>query len=145
MAQGAIVGFAAARDLGHRQDSRLRDLNSARRTLARHRKFQRALWDLYAAPKIDLELSTPETIVCRCEEVTAQHVNAALADQSSIGDLKRATRAGMGSCQGRYCGPLLCRALATKLGLQQPTEALRFAPRMPIKPVTIADLARWPK
>jgi D-hydroxyproline dehydrogenase subunit alpha len=144
MAQGTITGFAAARDLGHWKDSYIDDVVSARRALARHRKFQRALWNIYAAPKLNLELATPETIVCRCEEVTAQTVAAALVEGSSIGELKRATRAGMGSCQGRYCGPVLYRALAPKLGCE-PTEDMRFAPRMPIKPVTIADIARWPK
>jgi NADPH-dependent 2,4-dienoyl-CoA reductase/sulfur reductase-like enzyme len=144
LAQGRIVGYAAARDLGHWGNDLAPDVDLARRAAKRHGRFQRALWGLYSAPRLNLELATPETIVCRCEEVTAGTITAALEDQPSIGDLKRATRAGMGSCQGRYCGPILSRALAAKLG-SEPTEDLRFAPRMPVKPVTIAAIAQWPK
>jgi len=50
----------------------------------------------------------------------------------------------MGPCQGRYCGVILSQLLATALG-RTLEEDLRFAPRMPIKPVAIADIARWEK
>ena len=48
-----------------------------------------------------------DTEVCRCEEVTAGEVRAAVdelgsADQRTV---KLLTRAGMGWCQGRICGP----------------------------------------
>lgn len=48
-----------------------------------------------------------DTEVCRCEEVTAGQVRAAVdelgaADQRTV---KLLTRAGMGWCQGRICGP----------------------------------------
>ena len=56
----------------------------------------------------------------------------------ALGAVKRLTRAGMGRCQGRYCGPVLA-ALSTDeeaaLG-----EAAFWAPRPPIKPITIADI-----
>jgi bacterioferritin-associated ferredoxin len=81
-------------------------------------------------------------LVCRCEEITLKQIEAALADGApSIGELKRATRAGMGACQGRYCGPILSQLLAERLG-RPLDEELRFAPRMPVKPVRIADIAR---
>jgi hypothetical protein len=47
----------------------------------------------------------------------------------------------MGSCQGRYCGPLLARTLAERQG-RVLDESIMFAPRMPVKPVAIADIAR---
>ena len=46
----------------------------------------------------------------------------------------------MGRCQGRYCGPLLNRLVAERCGAPQ-DEFSGFAPRVPVKPVTIADLA----
>jgi NAD(P)H-nitrite reductase large subunit len=89
-----------------------------------------------------LDLATPETVVCRCEEVAANQIEAALDEGCpSIGELKRATRAGMGACQGRYCGPLLSGLMAKRLG-RAPEEDLRFAPRIPLKPVPVADIAR---
>lgn len=50
---------------------------------------------------------TDETVVCRCEEVTAGAVREAVGTLGA-GDLrtvKLLTRAGMGWCQGRMCEP----------------------------------------
>lgn len=45
---------------------------------------------------------TPETIVCRCEDVT----HARASQFKSWRDAKNQTRIGMGPCQGRVCGPV---------------------------------------
>jgi hypothetical protein len=56
------------------------------------------------APRAELrELATDETIVCRCEDVTLGACRIA----SSAREAKLATRAAMGACQGRICGPVL--------------------------------------
>jgi NAD(P)H-nitrite reductase large subunit len=50
---------------------------------------------------------TPETDVCRCEEVPAARITEAV-EQLGAADartVKLLTRAGMGWCQGRMCGP----------------------------------------
>jgi NAD(P)H-nitrite reductase large subunit len=141
LAQGTIVGQAVAADLRHASRNQ-ENLAAARQRLASHRRFQTALWRFYVAPPLTLELASPETLICRCEEITLGRIDAALADGApSIGELKRATRAGMGACQGRYCGPLLSQLLAERLG-RPLDEEVRFAPRMPVKPVRIADIAR---
>jgi len=143
LAQGTLTGFAAASELGYRIAGDLASERvSAQRALARHKKFQNALWQLYAAPRLGLELASPETLICRCEEISAGQIEAALAEGcTSIGGLKRATRAGMGACQGRYCGPILAALMAERRG-RVPDDEFRFAPRVPIKPVSVADLAR---
>jgi NAD(P)H-nitrite reductase large subunit len=49
----------------------------------------------------------PDTEVCRCEEVPAERIREAV-DGLGAGDartVKLLTRAGMGWCQGRMCGP----------------------------------------
>jgi Pyruvate/2-oxoglutarate dehydrogenase complex, dihydrolipoamide dehydrogenase (E3) component, and related enzymes len=46
-------------------------------------------------------LATPETTVCRCEDVRYNQ----LKEQPSWADAKLQTRCGMGPCQGRICGP----------------------------------------
>jgi D-hydroxyproline dehydrogenase subunit alpha len=53
--------------------------------------------------------------------------------------VKRRTRLGMGRCQGSYCAPILAALLAEKQGRPLDQKA-SFAPRAPIKPVSIADL-----
>lgn len=143
LAEGTIVGNAAAADLGHKVDAKA--AIAARHALRRHRRFQKALWRFYRAPRLNLELADPDTIVCRCEEVTLDRIERAVEEGCpSIGDLKRTTRAGMGPCQGRYCGPILSEVFAKTMD-RAADEDLRFAPRMPVKPVAIADIARWPK
>jgi D-hydroxyproline dehydrogenase subunit alpha len=143
LAQGTLVGLAAASELGYPIAGDLAaERTRAQRDLARHRKFQAALWRLYSAPRLGLGLATADTILCRCEEVSLGQIDAALAEGCpSIGELKRTTRAGMGACQGRYCGPILAAMMAERLG-RLPEEELRFAPRTPVKPVDVADLAR---
>ncbi len=50
------------------------------------------------------------TIVCRCEEVTAGALRTELAaGLRSLAALKKATRAGMGRCQGRFCAATVAR------------------------------------
>jgi D-hydroxyproline dehydrogenase subunit alpha len=140
LAEGTIVGLSVAQDLGHKIDEAQRE--RARATLRRHRRFQRALWDLYEAPPYSTRYATAETVICRCEEVTLGQIEQALAEKmASAGTVKRRTRLGMGRCQGRYCAPVLEALLAERLGKER-GEFTGFAPRVPVKPVPIGELAR---
>ena len=49
------------------------------------------------------------SLVCECEEVSVSEVNTAIShlDVHTLTDLRRRTRAGMGTCQGELCA---CRA-----------------------------------
>ncbi|MDE0009144.1 MAG: (2Fe-2S)-binding protein, partial [Gammaproteobacteria bacterium] len=60
-----------------------------------------------------------------------------------IGSLKRRTRAGMGRCQGRYCGPVIAALIAERTDTLLDEFSL-FAPRPPVKPVPIGAIARPP-
>jgi len=73
----------------------------------------------YAALKPALfDLITDDTIVCRCERVTAREVKAAIADgDATLRGVKGRTRAGMGRCQGRICGHLVSRLIAKQTGV----------------------------
>jgi thioredoxin reductase len=135
-AEGAIAGAAAVRKLGFAAA----DPERARKILQRARAFQAALWRLYDHPPHDFATVPPETLFCRCEEVTKGALDAALDhEHGDIGALKRATRVGMGRCQARYCGPALVQLQALR---RQEAVADRsfFAPRAPIKPVRIATV-----
>lgn len=140
LAQGGIVGAAAARHAGCNTAVPA----DARAALRRHLDFQAALWRLYA-PMLASPLATcttPDTILCRCEEVSLAAVEAAYADGvESLGAVKRRCRIGMGRCQGRYCGPVLEGLHAARHGTKR-DEFSGFAPRAPARPVAIRDLAR---
>jgi D-hydroxyproline dehydrogenase subunit alpha len=134
--EGRIAGAAAAAACGHGDGH---DLFADQRALVRHRRFQRRLWALHAPAPHPLT-ATDETIICRCEEVTLAEMRAAMGDHAGhVGTVKRVTRLGMGSCQGRYCGPVAVRLLAARRG--KAIEDLSFfAPRVPIKPVAISTI-----
>ncbi len=130
--EGTIAGRAAAGGQG--------PTAGELRRLGLHRAFQNALWTLYAAPIPRLEDVPAEAQVCRCEEVTKGALDEALAVGSTdIGAVKRATRIGMGRCQGRYCAPALAGLMARRSGVD-PQDLSFFAPRVPVKPVPIGAL-----
>ena len=59
------------------------------------------------------ELARPDTLVCRCEDVTRRQAQqAAEVHGDSMRAIKMGCRAGMGPCQARICGPAL-QAMAT--------------------------------
>lgn len=131
LARGRLAGLAAARDLGFAvpEDSQ------ARIALERAIAFQGALWTIFDAPRIDVAAIADDTIVCRCEEVTAGTLRATQAGgATSLAALKKATRAGMGRCQGRMCGAVVARLCGAT------DEAGFAAPRAPVKPVAAAAL-----
>ena len=136
MVEGRIAGRAAAASLGFGD---AHDRFADDHALTRHRRFQRRLWALHdIAPRLP---DVPDdTLICRCEEITAGQVRAGMDEgPGHAGTLKRATRVGMGRCQGRYCGPVVARMVADATG-QTLTDHSHFAPRVPIKPVAIAAI-----
>jgi len=141
LAQGTLSGLAAAAALGHALPAQAVDLRAkAASDLARHRRFQRALWQIYRAAPWTAKLARSDTLICRCEEVSFGDIETALAeDLQAIGAVKRRTRLGMGRCQGRYCAPILDAVLAERCGRAR-DEFSGFAPRPPARPVSIADL-----
>src|SRR5207247_9614560 len=87
------------------------------------------------------QLADADTLVCRCEEVPLGAVEEALrAGTATSGAVKRLTRAGMGRCQGRYCGPLLVE-LAARTAAREPDEWSGFAPATPCKPLPAGVIA----
>ncbi len=63
------------------------------------------------------------TIVCRCETITEGEILAAIrrpVGARTVDAVKRRVRAGMGRCQGGFCGPKVIEILARELGI--PTE-----------------------
>lgn len=139
IAEGALAGLVAAhRAKGRPIDQRgERERRGLLRDLARHRRFQTALWQVYAAPRPVTR--TADVAICRCEEVTLAKIEAASAGGKGIGFLKRQTRLGMGLCQGRYCIPESVEFLCRRSGIPS-DESCFAAPRPPLKPVPLGAL-----
>ena len=125
-AEGEIAGFAAAAAaLGRTIDRGA--IRPARGRRDRGRAFARALQEAFPVPGGWLGWLTPETIVCRCEEVTAGRVDEAMTDLGATDarTVKLLARPGMGLCQGRVCGYATACLVADRAG----------------RPVTAADVA----
>ena len=140
--QGFVTGCAVAQSLGLKlPPGILRELDAIRRRLTRHWSFQRALWQLFAAPLVRDQLAERDTIVCRCEHVARAAIEDAVGQgATSLGEIKRRTRAGMGRCQGRYCESIVAAMVPESQGVAR-DELFWFSPRAPIKPIRIKDLA----
>ena len=129
--QGWLTGQAVARDLGFDAPP----LERARIAVSRAIRFQQSLAFIFDADRVKI---ADETVVCRCEEVTAATLRAEIeAGVTSLPALKKTTRAGMGPCQGRFCAGTVARLCPD---LQE--DSAFAAPRAPLRPVPIAALMR---
>lgn len=79
-----------------------------------------------------------ETLLCRCEEVTAGSVRAAITqfDISEINRLKAVSRVGMGRCQGRICASAAAELLASATGGSIDAVG-RLRAQAPLKPIPL--------
>ena len=110
-------------------------------SLWRHRSLRRFL-DLFYPPSGEFELPPEDdTVVCRCEEVTAGEIRR-VAALGCVGPNqgKAFTRCGMGPCMGRKCGVTVSRLIAEHHGLAM-DEVGHYRIRPPVKPITVGQLA----
>ena len=141
-AEGAVAGLAAARRLGHLWGAdHQREMATAQVRRRHHLGFARILDGLFAMRPGIYELAGPDTPLCRCEEITAAEVQAAVRrGADSVRAVKGGTRVGQGLCQGRICNTLVAHLVAHETG-RPVMEVLDITPRPPIKPVPLVALA----
>ena len=143
--RGRLAALQAAHLLG-RIDARKRDSEAAapREALARAVRGREFFDTLYKAPEA-FRRPTGDTIVCRCEEVTAAQVRETVKlGCSGPNQMKAFLRCGMGPCQGRFCGLTVAEIIAEERGV--PTEEVGYYRlRFPTKPLTLGELASLPQ
>ena len=131
--EGAAAGSAAAG----------RAEADAPKRREKYRRFARAMHLAHPVPERWEGWLTPETTVCRCEEVPWAEVRRA-RDELGAEDarsMKSLTRTGMGWCQGRICG-FAVSCLTGDGGNQPGAESLAsVAKRQFAGPVTVGALA----
>jgi NADPH-dependent 2,4-dienoyl-CoA reductase/sulfur reductase-like enzyme len=118
LVEGEIAGYAVAGNA-----AAARGIFAQR---AKYRKFARAMDRAVALNPALKQITQPETLVCRCEDVSL----ARLREHASWRSAKLHTRCGMGPCQGRICGPALEFLFGWKVESVRP----------PVFPVRIASL-----
>ncbi|MBL6966746.1 MAG: (2Fe-2S)-binding protein, partial [Anaerolineales bacterium] len=136
-----LEGQIAALAITHRFDQ----ISALQRQLRPMRRFAAMLNTLFAPPLALNALADDETILCRCQEVRAGDIRQAIHQSNlNLSSLKNSTHTGQGQCQGRTCGPLLARLIASET--HNPIEtAGQFRPRPPIKPIPLGALAQEPQ
>ena len=139
-------GILSASDIVHavHPQAAKRAAATAQAALKRFTRGRRFL-DAYYRPAAQFRQPAGDTIVCRCEEVTARQI----VDTVALGcpgpnQMKSFLRCGMGPCQGRLCGLTVTELIARQRNVS-PQEVGYYRLRPPVKPITIAELAALPK
>lgn len=146
VAEGSIAGAAAAAVAAGR-DARGTAPTGTRTARAKGRAFARALHEAFPVPGGWRERVTPETIVCRCEEVTAGRIHEAIDDLGAADPrtVKLFARPGMGLCQGRVCGYATACLVAGRAGRAVTAADLGGVAGRPIAtPVPLSVVAALP-
>lgn len=129
------------------QAQRLSDAQADIEAQPIRRRLHRALatrpfLDSLYRPRSSVLVPAPETIACRCEEVTVASIRAqAAGGRPGPNQVKAFTRAGMGPCQGRQCNYTIANVLADARGSAVPDVGL-YRVRPPLKPLTLEELAQ---
>ncbi|WP_082538147.1 NAD(P)/FAD-dependent oxidoreductase [Angustibacter sp. Root456] len=141
--EGEIAGAAAAvrASGGAAANSGADRTRAQRRRRAGLRAFAQAMHRVYAVPAAWPERVDDDTTVCRCEEVKASRLRAAVtADPGAdVRAAKHLTRVAMGWCQGRVCGYAATGLVAYWTG--EPAQPEAVASRPVAAPVRLGTLA----
>lgn len=140
-----LAGQIAALEIG-RQLGRIDALERDRRArepllkLKRQRAFRPFLEKRFPPSISRAGQAAAETVICRCENVTAGEIRAAVAQGATGPDqLKSFTRSGMGPCQGRSCAMAVAEIIACELSCG--VEAVgRHDIRPPLKPLPLGKI-----
>jgi hypothetical protein len=139
--EGQLAALGAALDLGALTADAAASLAAPiRARLRRKERFRGALRRMHRVGPGIYELATPETVVCRCEEVTAARLDEAVDASADVNVVKTLTRVAMGLCQGRNCQRHIAATIARRHG--ESIARLPVAtPRAPVRPVAIGAIA----
>ncbi len=138
---GRLTALEAVRALGrvsqHERDRLARNDRKWMREEQHIRPFLEAFFHL---PGKLLAAPADDTVVCRCEEVTAGAIRKAISEgHDDSNQVKFLTRCGMGPCQGRQCAESVTHIVAGATGKSLPEVGL-FRVRPPITPLTLEQL-----
>ncbi len=117
--------------------SRLKSLVNKRKKALNYAKYFNTV---YSIPLKLYSLIYDETIICRCENINMKKIREAIElGPANMNFVKTFTRAGMGNCQGRICGPIIENIIKSlKAKAPEPSTT-----RRPLKPILIGNLKKF--
>ncbi len=141
LAKGNIVGLGVCNALGKISQSQRNTMSQKYKcTLLRCQMMQDFTEALFT-PNPEALLPEDDTIVCRCEEITAKTLkDVILSGCYSTDAVKAQCRSGMGYCQGRMCSNTVAELIASVHAI--PLENLQsYTARPPLFPLDMGELA----
>jgi NADPH-dependent 2,4-dienoyl-CoA reductase/sulfur reductase-like enzyme len=137
---GRLAALAVLEDLGLPAPAGV-DAAALRRRRGAMDRFRRGLAIAFPWPA-ELVAGLPdETLVCRCEAITAGTLRRSATDLDApeVNRAKAFSRVGMGRCQGRFCGMASAEIVSAARGL--PVQAAgRLRGQAPVKPLPVAAM-----
>jgi len=146
LTEGRLAGIGVLRRIGLLKPDELKAETSALKKMRQHQlAFARHFNSQFTFPPEYLAgwiRSLPDDVpVCRCEEVNLGEVRRAVAAGfGTPAALKKATRCGMGICQGSTCKTILMEVLSALTSRPLAGTPLPSV-RIPVKPVYLGSLA----
>jgi D-hydroxyproline dehydrogenase subunit alpha len=146
LTEGRLAGFSILRQLGLlRPDEMKAEIAALKMTRRRQMAFARyfnAQYHFTSEYMAAWIRGLPHDVtVCRCEEVDLGAIRRAVAEGfDTPAAVKKATRCGMGICQGSTCKSILLEVLAAFTG-KPPARIPLPTARIPVKPVYLGTLA----
>ena len=136
--QGTIAGLYAAAHIGDISvDQAVQNSLPQLRRLEPMGKFRHAMDRIYRIQPDLYANVTDDTIVCRCESITAGEIRQAIREGTpNLNDIKKRTRCGMGNCQGTNCQPTIAAILAREFETD-PSKIEMVTTRPPARPIPL--------
>jgi NADPH-dependent 2,4-dienoyl-CoA reductase/sulfur reductase-like enzyme len=136
--QGTIAGLYAAAHTGDISiDQAVQGSLPQLRLLESMGRFRRAMDRIYRIQPDLYANVTDDTIVCRCESITAGEIRQAVREgTTNLNDIKKRTRSGMGYCQGTNCQPAIAAILAREFDAD-PASIQMQTTRPPARPIPL--------
>lgn len=132
--RGALAAYAVIADRGGSVP--MARVVALRRRLARAQRFAAALGRGFPFPHEFAAAMADETILCRCEAISAGGLRAAVTElgAAEMNRAKAFSRVGMGRCQGRICAAAATEVIAATLHIE-PEAVGRGRGQAPVKPI----------
>lgn len=146
LAEGRLAGLSILRRMGlpksGRREEEVFALKKTRRRQMAFARYFNSQFGFTPAYMIAWVRGLPDDVpVCRCEEVSLGDIRRAVAEGfDTPAAVKKATRCGMGICQGSTCKTVLTDLLAALTG-KPPAYIPLSSVRIPVKPVYLGTLA----
>lgn len=139
---GQLATLQVAHDLGLiSRQQRDASGDQARKWLREDQHVRPFLENYFRIPDKFLATTPDNTIICRCEEVTAGDIRQAVVDGYTDNNrIKSLTRCGMGPCQGRQCDHAVAHIIACAGG-EKPGINQHYRGRPPVTPLRLGQLA----